>query len=57
MSFTSEIKTEISKHKYSKLEKISLLSALLRNEQTGEWYVLPSIYLNYVIFNEELNMY
>lgn len=29
---------------------------LLRNEQTGEWYVLPSIYLNYVIFNEELNM-
>lgn len=30
---------------------------LLRNEQTGEWYVLPSIYLNYVIFNEELNMY
>ena len=36
MSFTSEIKTEISKHKYSKLEKISLLSALLRNEQTNE---------------------
>jgi len=30
---------------------------LLKNEQTGEWYVLPSIYLNYVIFNEDLNMY
>lgn len=29
---------------------------LLNNEQTGEWYVLPSIYLNYVIFNEEVNM-
>jgi len=30
---------------------------LLKNEQTGEWYVLPSIYLNFVVFNEELNMY
>lgn len=29
---------------------------LLKNEQTSEWYVLPSIYLNYVIFNEEVNM-
>jgi len=33
MSFTSKIKTEISKQKYSKLEKVSLLSALIRNEQ------------------------
>lgn len=33
MSFTSNIKTEISKHKYSKEEKISLLSALVRNEK------------------------
>ena len=29
---------------------------LLNNQDTGEWYVLPSIYLNYVIFNEEVNM-
>lgn len=29
---------------------------LLKNEETSEWYVLPSIYLNYVIFNEEVNM-
>lgn len=29
---------------------------LLKNEETKEWYVLPSIYLNYVIFNEEVNM-
>lgn len=29
---------------------------LLKNEQNSEWYVLPSIYLNYVIFNEEVNM-
>lgn len=29
---------------------------LLKNEETNEWYVLPSIYLNYVIFNEEVNM-
>ena len=29
---------------------------LLNNQNTGEWYVLPSIYLNYVIFNEEVNM-
>lgn len=33
MSFTSNIKTEISKHKFSKEEKISLLSALVRNEK------------------------
>lgn len=31
MSFTSDIKTEISKQKYSKIEKISLLSALVKN--------------------------
>ena len=29
---------------------------LLNNQNTGEWYVLPSIYLNYVIFNERVNM-
>lgn len=29
---------------------------LVNNEQTNEWYVLPSIYLNYVVFNEEVNM-
>lgn len=29
---------------------------LLNNEQTNEWYVLPSIYLNYVIFNERVNL-
>ena len=29
---------------------------LLNNQDTGEWYVLPSIYLNYVIFNEQINM-
>ncbi len=29
---------------------------LLRNEETKEWYVLPSIYLNYVIYNEEVNL-
>ena len=29
---------------------------LLNNQDTGEWYVLPSIYLNYVIFNEQVNM-
>ena len=33
MSFTSKIKTEISKQKYNKLEQISLLSAIIRNEQ------------------------
>lgn len=32
MSFTGEIKTEISKQKYNKLEKISLLSGIIRNE-------------------------
>ena len=32
MSFTGEIKTEISRQKYSKLEKISLLSGIIRNE-------------------------
>ena len=32
MSFTGEIKTEISKQKYNKLEQISLLSAIIRNE-------------------------
>ncbi len=32
MSFTAEIKNEISKHKYNKLEQISLLSAIIRNE-------------------------
>lgn len=32
MSFTSKIKTEISKQKYSKFEKISLLSGIIKNE-------------------------
>ena len=32
MSFTGEIKTEISKQKYNKLEKISLLSGITKNE-------------------------
>lgn len=32
MSFTSKIKTEISTQKYNKLEQISLLSALTKNE-------------------------
>lgn len=32
MSFTGEIKTEISKQKYNKLEKLSLLSGIVRNE-------------------------
>lgn len=32
MSFTGEIKTEISKQKFNKLEQISLLSAITRNE-------------------------
>lgn len=32
MSFTGEIKTEISKQKYNKLEQLSLLSAIIRNE-------------------------
>ena len=32
MSFTGEIKTEISKQKYNKLEKLSLLSGIIRNE-------------------------
>ena len=36
MSFTSQIKTEISKQKYSKIEKISLLSAIVRNEQSKD---------------------
>lgn len=29
---------------------------LLRNDETREWYVLPSIYLNYVIYDEEVNL-
>lgn len=33
MSFTSQIKTEISKQKFNKLEQITLLSAFTRNEQ------------------------
>ena len=32
MSFTAQIKTEISKQKYNKLEQITLLSAIIRNE-------------------------
>lgn len=32
MSFTSEIKTEISRQKYNKLEQISILSGIIRNE-------------------------
>ena len=32
MSFTSKIKTEISKQKYNKIEKITLLSGILKNE-------------------------
>lgn len=32
MSFTGEIKTEISKQKFNKLEQISLLSGIVRNE-------------------------
>lgn len=32
MSFTSKIKTEISKQKYTKIEKITLLSGILKNE-------------------------
>lgn len=32
MSFTGEIKTEISKQKFNKLEQISLLSGIIRNE-------------------------
>lgn len=32
MSFTSKIKTEISKQKYNKLEQISLLAGILKNE-------------------------
>jgi len=34
MSFTGEIKTEISKQKFNKLEQISLLSGITRNEIT-----------------------
>ena len=36
MSFTAQIKTEISKQKYNKLEQISLLSAIIRNETIDE---------------------
>ena len=36
MSFTSKIKTEISEQKYNKLEQISLLSALTKNEDIKE---------------------
>ena len=36
MSFTAQIKTEISKQKYNKLEQISLLSAIIRNETIEE---------------------
>ena len=36
MSFTSKIKTEISSQKYNKLEQISLLSALTKNEDIKE---------------------
>ena len=32
MSFTAQIKTEISKQKFNKLEQISLLSGIIRNE-------------------------
>ena len=35
MSFTSKIKTEISKQKYTKLEQISLLSGITKNEIIG----------------------
>ena len=35
MSFTSKIKTEISKQKYTKLEQISLLSGITMNEIIG----------------------
>lgn len=35
MSFTSKIKTELSKQKYNKLEQQTLLSALIKNEQTN----------------------
>lgn len=36
MSFTSKIKTEISNQKYNKLEQLTLLSALVKNEQNQE---------------------
>ncbi len=36
MSFTSTIKTEISKQKYNKLEQISLLSGIIKNEAIEE---------------------
>lgn len=36
MSFTSNIKSEISKQKYNKLEQVSLLSAIVKNEHQQE---------------------
>lgn len=36
MSFTSKIKTEISKQKYNKLEKITLLSGIIKNENIND---------------------
>ena len=36
MSFTSTIKTEISKQKYNKLEQLSLLSGIIKNEAIEE---------------------
>ena len=39
-----------------KVVSFDIGGTLLKNEETNEWYVLPSIYLNYVIFNEEVNM-
>ncbi|MBP3920778.1 MAG: DNA-binding protein WhiA [Bacilli bacterium] len=36
MSFTSKIKTEISNQKYNKLEQLTLLSALVKNDQNEQ---------------------